>query len=110
MLAFQLRQQAYQLEQKKDSIQSLKTDMQMAASQPQQRDRKREFSALAAQNQETNTEENKYNSQTRGNIQQRYTDVVNEPNILLSYYANNTTSLRQTNYSHMSIDSYNRQQ
>ena len=108
--AYQLRQQAYQLEEKKDSIQSLKTDMQIAASQPQQRDKKREFSALAAQNQPTNDEENKYNSETRGNVQKRYTDVVNEPNILLSYYTNSTASIRQTNYSHVSIDSYNRQQ
>lgn len=108
--AFQLRQQAYQLEQKKDSIQSLKTDMQIAASQPQQRDRRKEFSALAAQNQEANDEETKYESDTRGSVQKRYTDVVNEPNIILSYYATNTTSLKQTNYSHASVDKYNRQQ
>ncbi|MBR2451268.1 MAG: tetratricopeptide repeat protein [Paludibacteraceae bacterium] len=108
--AFQLRQQAYQLEQKKDSIQSLKTDMQIAASQPQQHDRRKEFSALAAQNQEANDEETKYESDTRGSIQKRYTDVVNEPNIILSYYATNTTSLKQTNYSHASVDKYNRQQ
>lgn len=108
--AFQLRKQAYDLEQNKDSIQSqsLATNMQIAESQPQQRDRRKEFSALAAQNQEANDEENKYDSDTRGAIQKRYTDVVNEPNIFLSYYANNTASLRRTNYSHASIDTYNR--
>ena len=108
--AFDLRQQAYNLEQKKDSIQSLQTNMQVAESQPQQRDRRKEFSALAAQNQESNDEENKYESDTRGAVQKRYTDVVNEPNIFLSYYATNSnaTSLRQTNYSHVSIDLYNR--
>jgi tetratricopeptide (TPR) repeat protein len=65
---------------------------------------------LAAQNQESNDEENKYDSDTRGNIQKRYTDVVNEPNIFLSYYATSTNAnaLRQTNYSHVSVDSYNR--
>lgn len=107
--AFDLRQQAYQLEQKKDSIQSLATNMQLAASQPQQRDRRKEFSALAAQNQESNDEENKYENATRGSVQKRHTDIVNEPNILLSYYAtnNNATALRQTNYSHASIDMYN---
>ena len=108
--AFELRQQAYNLEQKKDSIQSLQTNMQIADAQPQQRDRRKEFSALAAQNQESSTEENKYNSDTRGTVQKRYTDVVNEPNIFLSYYAVNTsaTALRQTNYSHATVDAYNR--
>ena len=108
--AFELRQQAHNLEQKKDSIQSLQTNMQIADAQPQQRDRRKEFSALAAQNQESSTEENKYNSDTRGTVQKRYTDVVNEPNIFLSYYAVNTsaTALRQTNYSHATVDAYNR--
>ena len=110
--AFNLRQQAYNLEQKKDSIQSVVTNMQLAESQPQQRDRRKEFSALAAQNQESNKQENKYNSETRGSVQKHYTDVINEPNIFLSYYAisNSTTSLRQTNYSHASVDTYNRQE
>jgi tetratricopeptide (TPR) repeat protein len=108
--AYQLRQQAYNLEQKKDSIQSLQTTMQLADNQPQQRDRRKEFSALAAQNQESNDEENKYDSDTRGTVQKRYTDVVNEPNIFLSYYATNSNanSLRQTNYSHATVDAYNR--
>lgn len=107
--ATQLRQQAYQLEQKKDSIQSLQMTMQVAESQPQQRDRRKEFSQLAAQNQETNDEENKYDSDTRGSVQKRYADVVNEPNIFLSYYAtnNHTDALRQTNYSHATVDMYN---
>ena len=106
--AYTLRQQAYEIEMKKDSIQSLKTNMQVAASQPQPRDRRKEFSALAAQNQEASEEETKYESDTRGSVQKRYTDVVNEPNIILSYYATNTASLKQTNYSHASIDRYNR--
>ena len=106
--AYTLRQQAYEIEMKKDSIQSLKTNMQVAASQPQQRDRRKDFSALAAQNQEASEEETKYESDTRGSVQKRYTDVVNEPNIILSYYTTNATSLKQTNYSHASIDSYNR--
>ena len=106
--AYTLRQQAYEIEMKKDSIQSLKTNMQVAASQPQPRDRRKEFSALAAQNQEASEEETKYESDTRGSVQKRYTDVVNEPNIILSYYATHTASLKQTNYSHASIDRYNR--
>lgn len=110
--AYDLRQQAYHLEEKKDSIQSLPTAIQLAESQPQKRDRRKEFSARAAQNQDSSNEENKYNSDTRGTIQKHYTDVINEPNILLSYYAQqtNATALRQTNYSHYSLDNYNRLQ
>ena len=108
--AFQLRQKAYNLEMNKDSIQSLQTSMQLAQSQPQQRDRRKEFSARAAQNQEANEEEKKYDSETRGTIQKQYADVINEPNIVLSYYAisNSASSLRQTNYSHATTDAYNR--
>ena len=110
--AYNLRKHAYTLEEKKDSIQSLQTTMQLAQSQPQQRNHRKEFSALAAQNQEASEEENKYNSETRGSIQHHYADVVNEPNILLSYYVNqeNATSLRPTNYSHIIVDAYNRLQ
>ena len=108
--AYQLRQQAQHLEQKKDSIQSLQTNMQVADNQPQKRDRRKEFSALAAQNQEASDEESKYDSDTRGMVQKRYADVVNEPNIFLSYYTTNThaNALRQTNYSHVTVDTYNR--
>jgi tetratricopeptide (TPR) repeat protein len=104
---YSMHKPAYEIEMKKDSIQSLKTHMQVAASQPQPRDRRKEFSALAAQNQEASEEETKYESDTRGSVQKRYTDVVNEPNIILSYYATHTASLKQTNYSHASIDRYN---
>ena len=112
--AYQYRTRAYELEQKKDSIQaqSVSTDLQLAESQPQKRDRRKEFSAMAAQNQEATDEERKYESETRGTIQKRYADVVNEPNITLSYYVPNvnTQSLRRTNYSHASIDEYNSRQ
>lgn len=113
-VAYQYRTRAYDLEQKKDSIQaqSVSTDLQLAQSQPQKRDRRKEFSAMAAQNQEATDEERKYESETRGTIQKRYADVINEPNITLSYYVPNvnTQSLRRTNYSHVSIDDYNRRQ
>ena len=112
--AFQYRKKAFDLEQKKDSIlaadtiQTPNTGVHIAQSQMQSRDRRKEFSARTAQNQsETNESENEYTSQTRGSVQRRYTDVINEPNIALSYYGQNA-SLRQTNYSHASLDTYNR--
>ena len=107
--AYTLRQKAYELEQEKNNTQSLQTDMQLAEAQPQQRDRRKDFSARAAQNQESDANENKYDSETRGNVQENYADVINEPNIFLSYYAitSGANSLRRTNYSHAAIDSYN---
>lgn len=110
--AFELRQQAYNLEQKKDSIQNLALHMQMADARPsEEKNLKKEFSARAAQNQNTEEEEYKYNSVTRGTVQKRYADVVNEPNIYLSYYViTNQTAHRQTNYSHAIVDAYNNMQ
>lgn len=108
--AWDLRQKAYQLEQKKDSIQSVDTDMQLAQNQPQNKDRRKEFSSRAAQSQnENDTEEDnpKYTSEARGSVQKRYADVVNEPNIILTYYAQKQT-LRRTNYSCLSVDEINR--
>lgn len=84
------------------------TDVQLAANKPQERDRKKEFSNRAAQNQIEATEESeKYQSNTRGTIQTQYVDIVNEPNIVLNYYAHNQ-SIRRTNYFHFEVDEYNK--
>ena len=113
--AYQYRQTAFELEQKKDSIMaamhdsvnSPQTDVQIAKATHQNKDRRKEFSARTAQNQAEQPEENEYSSETRGSVQKRYTDVVNEPNIVLSYYTQNQT-LRRTNYFHYSVDEYNK--
>ena len=114
--AFRYRQTAYDLEQKKDSIMAAlqdslnvpQTDVMIAKATHQNKDRRKEFSARTAQNQtEPVEQEQEYDSQTRGNIQKRYTDVVNEPNIVLSYYAQ-PQSLRRTAYFHFAVDDYNR--
>lgn len=78
---------------------------QAEAYQPPKRDRRTEFSSRTAQNQ-TATEDEKYQSETRGSVQNRYADVVNEPNILLTYYVQPNT-LRRTNYFHYSVQQYN---
>ena len=115
--AFQYRQTAFDLEQKKDSIMAAmqdsarapQTDVQIAKATHQSKDRRKEFSARTAQNQAEQTEqESEYSSETRGSVQKRYTDVVNEPNIVLSYYAQNQ-SLRRTNYFHYTVEEFNRQ-
>ena len=110
--AYRYRKQAQDLEEKKEQIQSGQaqpnTDLIVADAQPQKKDHRKEFSAHAAQNQQEPTEdEHKYDSQTRGSIQKRYQDVVNEPNISLSYYSHDM-SLRRTNYYHPIVDQLNR--
>ena len=113
--AFRYRQQAADLENNKEQLQTQQqsapnTDVQVAEAQPQRRDRRKEFSSRTAQNQSEPTEdEQKYNSETRGSIQKRYTDVVNEPNITLSYYAQEQ-SLRRTNYYQQAVEQLNRAQ
>lgn len=113
--AFRYRQKAYDLEQRKDEIQAQQaaqpnTDLLIADAQPQGKDHRKEFSTSTAQNQtEIPEEEQKYDSQTRGSVQKRYQDVVNEPNILLSYYSQDL-SLRRTNYYHPLVDDLNKKE
>ena len=112
--AYQYRQKAYDLEQRKDEIQAQQnqphTDVLIAQAQPQKNDHRKEFSASAAQNQtEQPEEEQKYDSQTRGTVQKRHQDVVNEPNVVLTYYTQDQ-SLRRTNYYHPLVDMLNRQE
>ena len=113
--AYQYRQKAHDLEQRKEEIQAQKasqpnTDMLIADAQPQKKDRRKEFSTSTAQNQtELPEEEQKYDSQTRGTVQKRHQDVVNEPNVVLSYYSQDL-SMRSTNYYHPLVDQLNQRQ
>ncbi len=112
--AYQYQQKAHQLEKDKEAIakaaktQEPATSNLIAANQPQKKDRRKEFSNRAAQNQNTHTEEQEYQSEARGNVQKRHVDVMNEPNITLSYYAQNQ-ALRSTNYFHYIVDQLNKQ-
>lgn len=105
------QQKAHKLEENKEEImrkqQSVNTDVQLAQSQPQKRDRRKEFSNHAAQNQQEPQETERYQSEARGSVQKRYADVVNEPNIAISYYKQ-SQSLRRTNYFHFTVDDYNK--
>ena len=111
--AYRYRKEAYDLEQRKDEIQAKQaaqpnTDILIADAQPQKKDHRKEFSTSAAQNQpEIPDEEQKYDSQTRGTVQKKYQDVVNEPNIVLSYYTHDQ-SLKSTNYYHPTVDAINK--
>ena len=109
--AYRYQQRAHRLEENKEEIlrqqQAVNTDVQLAQSQPQKRDRRKEFSNNAAQNRQEPQDTERYQSEARGSVQKRYTDVVNEPNIVLSFYKQ-TQSLRRTNYSHLKVDEFNR--
>ncbi len=114
--AYDYRKTAYELEQKKDSLMALSTDslntpntdVHLAKASPDRRNRRKEFSARTAQNgEEQQDKTTAYSSQTRGAVQKRYADVVNEQNIILSYYITQQ-SMRRTNYSHASLDRFNR--
>ena len=113
--AFAYRQKAYDLEQRKDEIQAQQanqphTELAIADAQPQGKDHRKEFSSSTAQNQtDLPEEEQKYDSQTRGTVQKKHQDVVNEPNVVLSYYSQDM-SLRRTNYYHPLVDLLNKQQ
>ena len=112
--AYQYRQKAYDLEQRKDEIQAQQnqphTDVLIVEAQPQKKDHRKEFSTSAAQSQnELPEEEQKYDSQTRGTVQKRYQDVINEPNVVLSYYSQDI-SLRRTNYYHPIVESLNKRE
>ena len=109
--AYKYRKQAHDLEERKEKIQSQpNTSLAVASAQPQKKDYRKEFSVNTAQNQQEPTEdEQKYDSKTRGSVQKRHQDVINEPNIVLSYYSQDL-SLRRTNYYHPTVDRINKKE
>lgn len=111
--AYRYRKQAYDLEQRKDSIMAAlqdslrtpNTNVSIARATQTNKDRRKEFSARVAQNQsdtpESESSEHKGN-ELRGSVQKRYADVVNQPNIVLSYYHSGKT------FYHYIVEDYNR--
>lgn len=108
--AFVYRQTASELEKQKEALQASKqvnTDVQSEEAQPQKRDHRKEFSNRAAQNQNSSEEDERYQSGARGAVQNHYTDVVNQPNIVLSYYAQQD-AVRGNAYYNYIVDQFNR--
>ncbi len=108
--AYEYQQRAHSLEEKKEELAKqpqVATSTLVADNQPQKRDRKKEFSNRQAISNEQRSTKKEYESEARGDVQNKYVDVVNEPNIVLSYYAQRQ-SLRQTNYFHYIVDTYNK--
>jgi len=85
-------QKAYKIEDDhnagRDTIatKQIDTDVQMAQTESNRRDYRKLFSQRAAQNGEADSQEQKYSSATRGRVQDRYQDLVNQPAITLTYY------------------------
>lgn len=108
--AYRYKKTAYDLEQQHDSIarsgSTPNTGAQVAATQTKSRDKRKEFSNQTAQARD-DWNEDEYNANARGDVQNRYTDVVNTPNIVLSYY-DNSPAIRRNPYSHMLLEELNR--
>lgn len=113
--AFRYRQMANNIEKNKDYInrknkQDIQADNKMVATaQQSSTGRKTElFNRFVGQNSDETETESKYSEVTRGNVQDKYTDVVNERNFVLTYYAKNE-EIRRTNVYYPALEQYNKQ-
>jgi tetratricopeptide (TPR) repeat protein len=66
------------------------------------------FNRFAAQNIDDTETEAKYTDATRGAVQDKYTDVVNERNFVLTYYAK-SDEIRHTNLYYPTLEEYNKE-
>ncbi len=113
--AFQYRQMADNIEKKKDYIthknkENLQVTNKLALNtQKSSTSKKTEmFNRFAAQNMDDNETDQKYTDATRGTVQNKYTDVVNERNFVMTYYAK-TDEIRHTNLYYPTLELYNKQ-
>lgn len=112
--AFRYRQLAHNIEQNKDYVtrkskETIVADNKIANKAQQTGGRRTElFNRFGSQNMEESEADSKYTSTKRGAVQDKYTDVVNERNFVLSYYAK-TEEIRRTNTYHIVLDQYNKQ-
>jgi len=111
--AFRYRQQANNIEKNKENLKRNKENLlaqnKIASDAPKSNSsRKTEmFNRFISQNIEENQTESKYDDSKRGNVQDKFTDVINERNFGLTYYAKND-ELRRTNLYHFVLDEYNK--
>jgi len=102
------QQQAYELAQQKEKLQQIQ-NTKIAQNHPPKKDRHKQFSAKMAQNiSEPTEDQEKGYSEVRGSVQKRTIDIMSEPNMSLTYYAQHS-HLRQTNYFYWRVDTYNKQ-
>ncbi len=112
--AFQYRQLADNIEKNKDYIshknkENIQATNKLALNtQKSSTSKKTEFfNRFAAQNIDDNESEQKYTEATRGTVQDKYTDVINERNFVMTYYAKND-EIRHTNLYYPTLEIYNK--
>ncbi len=113
--AYAYRKKAHDLEENKDNIreklqEDLEAKNQIAAEVPESTlgNRATIFNRYAAQNIDDNQTASKYTDERRGAVQNKFVDVVNERNFVLTYYSK-PDELRRTNLYHTAIENYNHQ-
>jgi len=113
--AYRYKQLAYNIENNKEFIKKkskenivatnkIATNTQKSASVR----RTELFNRFAAQDIEDTETESKYDNSSRGAVQDKFTDIVNERNFVFSYYAK-ADEIRRTNLYHLTLDQYNKQ-
>ncbi|MDP4238755.1 MAG: tetratricopeptide repeat protein [Bacteroidota bacterium] len=114
-VSFQYRQLAYNIEKNKDYINRKNKETIQATNktaknvQQSTTGRKTDlFNRFAAQDIENTETESKYSEETRGAVQDKYTDVINERNFVLTYYAK-ADEIRRTNIYYPALDEYNKE-
>ncbi len=65
------------------------------------------FNRFVAQNMDETESDSKYADATRGAVQDKYTDVINERNFILTYYAK-VDEIRHTNLYYPTLQEYNK--
>ncbi len=111
--AFRYRQLADNIEKNKDYIarkekENIKAENKIASTSQENYSRKNTnlFNRFENQDNTPSKSETKYNDNMRGAVQDNYTDVVNERNFVLSYYAK-TDEIRRTNLYYPTLEQYN---
>lgn len=108
--SFRYRQLAYEIDKNKDNI---KKKMQLAAnkmaknSQQSTVAKKTEvFNRYITEDIDDSQSDSKYQDSRRGNVQDKYADVVNEKNFVLTYYTK-ADEIRRTNLYEPLVEAYN---
>lgn len=112
--SFRYRQMAYNIEKNKDNLPKKPKDEIVAENKidknaPKQgtKNKTELFNRFVTQNIDDTPTQTKYGDTRRGNIQNKYTDIVNERNFVLTYYAK-SDEIRQTNLYHAIVEDYNK--
>jgi len=113
--AYRYKQLAYNIENNKEYIKRkskeniVATNKIAANTQKSASVRRTElFNRFAAQDIEDTEAESKYDNSSRGAVQDKFADIVNERNFVFSYYAK-ADEIRRTNLYHLTLDQYNKQ-